>query len=401
MLGVAVVSGLGVVEGTAPAVSGWRPYLRWGWRGVMALGAGFAIVVFHDELPDTGALWDITLHADPAWLACMVVAQLASMSMFARVQRRLLQAGGVRMSLLRAVRMTYAGNALSTTLPAGPAVSVAFNFRQYRRAGASPRLATAVILLGGVIMTTAYAAVGFLALLAEPHSRHFATIALAVLATVIVAVAVAWRWRGADLVRVGLNVASRLAGPTAERLRLPTDRTRPEDPTDHTDHRGLAESSAPATRTALEIPADHTPPGAVVRLAVADWVALGGAAVLNWGFDILSLDAAARSVGLHPALYAVTIAYFAAQAAGSLLPLLPGGIGAIESSLAASLVAFGALAVPASAAVALYRLVSFWGVVGAGWVAWLAVRSGERGCADPGPVRRLLHRCAGPEPPQA
>jgi uncharacterized membrane protein YbhN (UPF0104 family) len=135
-----------------------------------------------------------------------------------------------------------------------------------------------------------------------------------------------------------------------------------------------------------------------LRLGVLDWGALGGAAVMNWGFDILSLDAAARSVGLHPALYAVTIAYFAAQAAGALLPLLPGGIGAIESSLAASLVAFGALAVPASAAVALYRLVSFWGVVGAGWLAWLAIRSGEGEPARPGAVRRFLHRCAGPEP---
>jgi uncharacterized protein (TIRG00374 family) len=60
------------------------------------------------------------------------------------------------------------------------------------------------------------------------------------------------------------------------------------------------------------------------------------------------------------------------------VPLLPGGLGAIEGSLAASLVAFGALTAPAGAAVALYRLVSFWGVVGAGWLAWLAVRAGER-----------------------
>jgi hypothetical protein len=28
--------------------------------------------------------------------------------------------------------------------------------------------------------------------------------------------------------------------------------------------------------------------------------------------------------------------------------------------------------------VALYRLVSFWGVVGVGWLAWLAVKAGER-----------------------
>ncbi|MGH3376814.1 MAG: lysylphosphatidylglycerol synthase domain-containing protein, partial [Actinoallomurus sp.] len=125
--------------------------LRWAAR-VAALGALLAcVVVLRDRLPDPDALWQVTIHAGPGWLACAVVAQLASMSMFARVQRRLLRAGGVRMSLPRAIRMTYAGNALSTTLPAGPAISVAFNFRQYRRAGAPVRLATSVVLLGGLI----------------------------------------------------------------------------------------------------------------------------------------------------------------------------------------------------------------------------------------------------------
>jgi uncharacterized membrane protein YbhN (UPF0104 family) len=319
----------------------------------MVTAAATSIVIFHDELPDADAMWRIVVHAGSGWLAVMVLAQLASMGMFARVQRRLLYAGGVRMSLLRAVRMTYAGNALSTTLPAGPAVSVAFNFRQYRRAGAPPRLATAVILLGGVIMTSTYLAVGLLALLAAPRSRAFASVVLA--ATVVLAglVAVAWRWRGPylkGLVRRALR--HRFAAPAAEHLRRGRDG-------------GL-------------------------RLRPADWAALTGASMLNWAFDILSLDAAARAVGVHAALYAITIAYFAAQAAGSLLPVLPGGLGAIEGSLAASLVAFGATAAPAGAAVALYRLVSFWGVVGAGWLAWLAVRVSEEG--PHGPIHAAARR---------
>jgi uncharacterized protein (TIRG00374 family) len=121
--------------------------------------------------------------------------------------------------------------------------------------------------------------------------------------------------------------------------------------------------------------------GGRLRLRPADWAMLTGASLLNWIFDILSLAAAGRAVGVHTALYAVTLAYFAAQAAGGLVPVLPGGLGAMEGSMAASLVAFGALAAPAGAAVLLYRLVSFWGVVGAGWVAWLAVRAAES--ADP------------------
>src|SRR4051812_4005699 len=148
----------------------------------MAATLAMCAVAFRDRLPDPQAMWRIAVHAGPGWLACAVAAQLASMSMFARVQRRLLRAGGVRMSLPRALRMTYAGNALSATLPAGPAISVAFTFRQYRRAGAHARLATMVILLGGLIMTGAYALVGLAALVADPRSRGLTVAALGVTA---------------------------------------------------------------------------------------------------------------------------------------------------------------------------------------------------------------------------
>jgi uncharacterized membrane protein YbhN (UPF0104 family) len=301
------------------------------------------LVVFRDDLPDPAAMWRVALHAGPGWLACAALAQAASMGMFARVQRRLLRAGGVRMPLPRAIRMTYAGNALSTTLPAGPAISVAFNFRQYRRAGASPRLATSVVVLGGVIMTGAYAAVGLAALVAAPGSRALAVTALVLVAMAGGCAAAAWRHE-ASLARLARRLVRpvlrhRLAALYAERLREG---------------------------------------GAGLRLRPADWAMLTLASLGNWVFDILSLATAGRAVGVHAALYSITLAYFAAQAAGTLFPLLPGGLGAMEGSLAASLVAFGAPAAPAGAAVALYRLVSFWGVVGAGWLAWLAVKADDR-----------------------
>lgn len=340
----------------------WAPGLRWAGRLAMLGALVVSVVVVRDELPDPYAVWQVITHAAPGWLLFAVAAQLASMSMFARVQRRLLRAGGVRMSLPRALRMTYAGNALSVSLPGGPAVSVAFNFRQYRRAGAQARLATAVVLLGGVIMTGAYAVVGLAALVAEPESRY-ATVATlgGVVALAGVLAAAAWTYRApvAELLRRVRG--HRLAARYAERL---------------------------------------FDGGGRLRLRPADWAMLTCASLLNWVFDILSLVAAGRAVGVHTALYAVTLAYFAAQAAGGLFPLLPGGLGAIEGSMAASLVAFGALAAPAGAAVVLYRLVSFWGVVGAGWLAWLTVRAAEaaetRALAE-GPEPRV-RRAPAPRP---
>lgn len=334
---------------------------RWGARAGMTVALAGCVVAFRDRLPSPGALWRVATHAHPGWFVVVIVGQLASMDAFARVQRRLVRAGGGRMSLRRALRVTYAGNALSTTLPVGPAVSVAFGFRQFRRAGASPRHATAVIALGGVIMTTAYSLVALAALVAEPWSRAFALEALATLVICAGAGMAVWSLRPAPLARLARRavrplLAHRLAAPVAELF----------------DGRGA------------------------LRLGPRDWAALSVLALVNWLADIASLDAAGRAVGLHAALYGVALAYFAAQAAGSLFPLLPGGLGAIEGSLTASLMAFGALAVPAGAAVALYRLVSFWGVVGAGWLAWLVTKLGDE--APDGRVRGRLRAGAPPFP---
>ncbi|MFD0905859.1 lysylphosphatidylglycerol synthase domain-containing protein, partial [Actinomadura sediminis] len=166
-----------------------RPRARWRRAGAavqwaLALGAVAVLVLNRDRLPDPGALLAAVERADPFWLALVVAGGAGSMGAFARLQRRLLRVGGLRMSLRRAFAITYAGNALSTTLPAGPAVSVVYTFRQFRRGGAPARLATAVILAGGVITTSAYTAIGLAALLAEPRSRGPALAALAVPAAV-------------------------------------------------------------------------------------------------------------------------------------------------------------------------------------------------------------------------
>lgn len=116
----------------------------------------------------------------------------------------------------------------------------------------------------------------------------------------------------------------------------------------------------------------------VLRPTRGDWAALIALALLNWVFDILALLSAAHAVGIAVDPNGVALTYFAAQAAGSMLPLLPGGLGAIEGSMAASLVAFGATLSPAAAAVGLYRLVSYWAVVAVGWIAWAALHEGPR-----------------------
>lgn len=321
----------------------WRrargPLVRWGLLAAVLA----ALPLFADSLPDLGAMWGSMQNAHPAWLLLVVVAEAGSMGAFARLQRRLLRVGGLRISRRRAFAITYAGNALSTTLPAGPAVSVGYTFRQFRRGGASPRLATAVIVAGGVLTTAAYTVIGLLALTTQPQARVPVLLALAVPVLLLLP---ALRWRA---LRVRLAAPLRhLYGAALAHPRL-----------------------GPHAARLADVPAALRPSG-------RDWAALTALAVLNWLCDIVALLAAAHAVGIDVAPHGVALAYFAAQAAGSVLPLLPGGLGAIESSMAAALVGFGAAVAPAVAAVGLYRLISYWAVVAVGWSAWLALHDGPR-----------------------
>jgi uncharacterized protein (TIRG00374 family) len=323
----------------------------WSWVVQLTLVAAAAVSIYllRDQLPDLAGIWHTATHAHLGWVAVVVVAAAASMGTFARLQRRLLAAGGVRISIRRAIAVTYAGNALSTTLPAGPAVSVVYAFRQWRRGGASAQVAAAVIVLGGIATTAAYSAIGMLTLLAEPHSRGPATASFGALGLLAGLATIMWVRPGPrarllravrGLLRRGLR--NRFTAPMVRRLR-----------------QGLRQVRG------------------VVRLSRGDVGAITVFALLNWLFDILALVAAARAIGIEVAPFAIAATYFAAQAAGSLFPLLPGGLGAIEGAMTAALVAFGAAAVPAGAAVGLYRIVSYWGVVAVGWLAWLALQLGD------------------------
>ena len=60
---------------------------------------------------------------------------------FAQMQGQLLRSGHAHMPLTRLVAMTTAAGVIASSIPAGPAVSSVFAYRQYRRYGADEALA--------------------------------------------------------------------------------------------------------------------------------------------------------------------------------------------------------------------------------------------------------------------
>jgi uncharacterized protein (TIRG00374 family) len=93
--------------------------------------------------------------------------------------------------------------------------------------------------------------------------------------------------------------------------------------------------------------------------------------------DILVLWAAFRALGQSPQIAVVAIAYLIGQL-GNLVPL-PGGVGGVEGGLIGTLVVYGVHAVPATAAVLLYRAVQLWLPAGLGAIAFVQLRRMLRG----------------------
>ena len=94
---------------------------------------------------------------------------------------------------------------------------------------------------------------------------------------------------------------------------------------------------------------------------------IGGALLLTAAY-ILCLDTCVRALGGSVSVASVAVVYLTGSALGSLVPT-PGGLGAVEAALSAGLRATGLPGAAAVSSVLLFRLLTFWLPVPAGWVA--------------------------------
>jgi uncharacterized membrane protein YbhN (UPF0104 family) len=94
---------------------------------------------------------------------------------------------------------------------------------------------------------------------------------------------------------------------------------------------------------------------------------IGGALLLTASY-ILCLDASVRALGGSLPLASIAVVYLTGSAIGSVVPT-PGGLGAVEATLSAGLAAAGLPGTAAVSAVLLFRTLTFWLPVPAGWVS--------------------------------
>lgn len=301
---------------------------RWLRTGLLLLAGVAAVAVLRDRIPDPVAAGRILLAADPWWTVVAVVAALSSQTAFAVQQRRLLSGFGVRLPAGQAVALTLSRSAISMAVPAGSAVSAAFAFRIYQRYGAGRTVAAIVTAVSGILSVAAlgllYAA-GWL--VAEPG-----TIGIVIGGGALAVPLLGLIWNGQrDRIARGAGWAGRRWPVVAAALRGVRDLPR------------------------------------------RSWLGALRAALLNWFLDLMCLAAAAMACGGTLGWGRLALIYLAVQVVRQ-VPVTPGGVGLIEASMLAGLVAAGMPAATGAAVVLLYRLVSFWLLLPLGLLGWFRLR---------------------------
>ncbi len=313
----------------------------------LVIGLAVAVPLLAGRRAELSQATTTLQHLRPAWLGAAIAIELASLGAYVVLQRRLLVAGGVVVPLAPLAGITLAGNAIQNSLPAGPAWSAVFAFRQFRRLGVDPVLAGWTMVTVSIVSSICLVAVAVigLGLAASVASSFDLTGVIVVVAVGAVAVVIALRYvlhsgRALTLATRAVHLCQRVTG-------------RPKG-----DARNVVLQAADRL--------------GAVRPARGDWAVAVCCGLANWLLDAGALALAFLAVRAAVPWRGLLLTYGTAQLASN-LPITPGGLGVVEGSLSIGLVLYGGAEQSTVAAVLLYRIVSFWTLLPLGWASWLGL----------------------------
>lgn len=319
------------------------PWVRRAWP-VARIVLGFGVAA--------AALWALYGHGEELqpslvdhihwwWVPVAFVLEMASMVAFAIMQQRLLAAGGVLAPAAPLTGVTFASQAISNSIPGGPALAAIYGFRWYRRFGADDAVAGWALLgvVIGLSLSLALVAGAGVALAAELGASLD-------LVWVVVAVLVL-----AGAATVMFMYERPLLAVTDWCLRWSRAVTGRRYPNEAAAARVMG-----FVRRLVAVPLTWRSMGSVVGWGAGNWL-------LDCGCFAISF----LVIGAGIPFKGLLLAYGAGQLAAN-LPITPGGLGAVEGSIEIALVLFGGNRVASVEAVFVYRLLSFWLVLVIGWV---------------------------------
>jgi uncharacterized membrane protein YbhN (UPF0104 family) len=309
-----------------------------------------AIVVFaflraHSATHDFLTAFDHFSVGRLPWLALAIGAEVASFLCYALVQRRLLRAGGTKLTMRTMVSLAIAATGITNLVPGGTAPASGWLVGQYRRRCIPMPLAVWVVLAGGFaaivsIIALLVAGAGVAGLLSWWQALGCGALGFGVAASIVVIV---HRTSAVDA-WLDLRAGHRWARWV----------------------RGLTARAADVVQYRVTVPT-----GAQVL----------GLSLANWSMDVFCLIASFEVLGRPIPWHAVLFAYAVAQVAGSLAPV-PGGIGFVEGGMVGAFALVGSPAGDALAATVVYRAITCWAVAAIGSVMLVVVERRAAPCAE-------------------
>lgn len=302
------------------------------------LAAAWAIAV---SLPEIAAAVASLRDADRAALAAALACQTAALAVLPQTYRRCIAALGGRVGYRQALAVSLRAFAVGRILPGGGAAAALYAARRFTGAGIAGPGAVAAVALCGVTTMLTLAAV---AALASVGPATLPPLAAAAVVTVVV---------------VLLGALAMALGSAALRWRI------------------TAFAARMLAGRGLRSWADAVDALGRQRADVHQLFAAVGWSALNWTLELAALWWAFTAVG-RPVAVPVAAAAFGAANAVTALPHTPGGVGLVETGMAAAFTALGVPTATAVAGVLGYRAVSFWlpVAVGGTLLATDALRSG-------------------------
>jgi uncharacterized membrane protein YbhN (UPF0104 family) len=346
---------------------GVRPGIR---RWVRAVIAALAVAVLttvivvdrHTLAQSLSAIGGLDLR----WFALAIVCECLSLTAFGLSRRQLLRADGHQATFGSVMAITYAGNAVSMSIPfAGAQLAAVFSYQQFRRRGLDPALTGWALGVSAIASSSALALVLVVGALAggAPLATAAGFLGAAVFALPAITVILALRYPRARI--VANEVLSWAVHLIRRIFRKP----------------GIDPAALDELLQRL----------ATIRLGWLSYAEVFGLAVANWLFDCACLACAIRATGQPVPWHGLLLAYGAGAVAGS-TGVTPGGFLIVEAALTAALTAAGLSAGPALGAVLAYRLVNFWMILLGGGIALIVLtrmkhirgypRAGERPSPD-------------------
>jgi uncharacterized protein (TIRG00374 family) len=305
--------------------------------GILVL-ALWALSSHRDEL--TG-FSQVFLHLKWWWVPPALGVELASYVCFTGLQYEFLLCGGLRAPEGALLKMTFAAQAITNSLPGGSAFSAVYGFRWFRRFGADDTLAAwslAGTLVASIVSLSLVATAGLALATGEGASLDLVPVIVGVFfTTVAIGALFIYERPLAVVVTWGIRASRKLVG-------------RP--------HGDLA---AEIHRIVHLVTAVR-----LGRRQIVSIVILGSA---NWLLDCACFAMMFLAVDSTIPWKGLLLAYGAGQLAAN-LPFTPGGLGVVEGSITIALVAFGGSHTSTVDAVLMYRVISFWLILPVGWALW-------------------------------